>query len=314
MAPNNMNLAQARVVDPILTTQARGYTNAQFIFPRLFPYADIPVRGMKIIRFDQRAFRREDTRRAPGAPTRAVTFGYESDPVALQQDALDAVVPREHQEEAGAVPGIDLASRSIEMVLDKVDLGHEIDCAAFAFNAALYSVAAKTALAGTDKWSDPSSDPAAQVKDYKLTVAKRIGRQPNTMTMGLDVFTKLTSHAKIKEQFKYTSADSITSDMLARYFQIENLVVGEAVYLPDGAADGEALFIWGGGFVQLAYVGKGGSYLEPSYGYSYRLSGYPIVEQPYWDRSRKSWIYGVTQERKPVAAMQDAAFLITGAI
>jgi len=315
MAPQNMNLGQARVIDPILTTQVRGYTNAQFIFPALFPYANIPVRGMKIIRFDQRAFRAETgTRRAPGTPTPAITFGFESDPVALVQDALDAVVPRETQEEAAAVPGIDMGSRAVQLVMDKLDLGHELACAALAMTAANYASGSKTALSGSDKFSDPTSDPLQIVKDLKSTVAKRIGRQPNTMAFGLDVLNALTNNAKIRDQFKYTSGDSITVDMIARYLQIEKIVVGEAIYLPEGAADGAGQFIWGGGGVWLGYVSAGGAYMEPSYGYTYRLNGYPIVEQPYWDRSRKSWLYGLTQERAPVAAMPDAAHLIYNAL
>lgn len=310
MAPQNMNLGQARVIDPILTTQVRGYTNAGLIFPALFPYANIPVRGMRIIRFDQRAFRTENTRRAPGAATPAITFGFESDPVALAQDALDAVVPREIQEEAAAVPGIDMGARAVQLVMDKIDLGHEVACAKLAMDPANYPAGQKTALAGTDKWSDVTSDPLQIVKDLKSKVAKRIGRQPNTMVFALDILNALTNNQKVRDQFKYTSGESITVDMLARYLQLEKIVVGEAVWLPEGAADGAGQFVWAGGAVWLGYVSRGGSYLEPSYGYSYRLSGYPIVEQPYWDRSRKSWIYGVTQERAPVAAMQDAAELI----
>lgn len=310
MAPQNMNLGQARVIDPILTTQVRGYTNAQFIFPAIYPYANIPVRGMKIIRFDQRAFRTENTRRAPGAPTPAITFGFESDPVALNQDALDAVVPREVQEEASAVPGIDMGAKAVQLVMDKIDLGHELACAKLAMDPANYPSAQKLALSGSDKFSDPASDPLQIVKDMKSTVAKRIGRQPNTGVMALDVLNALTNNQKIRDQFKYTSGESITVEMIARYLQLEKIVVGEAIYLPEGAADGAGQFIWGGGGFLLAYVDRGGSYLAPSYGYTYRLNGYPIVEVPYWDRSRKSWIYGVTQERQPVAAMPDAAQLI----
>lgn len=311
MAPQNMNLGQARVIDPILTTQVRGYTNAQFIFPKIFPYANIPVRGMKIIRFDQRAFRVESgTRRAPGTPTPALTFGFESDPVALVQDALDAVVPREIQEEAAAVPGIDVGAKAVQLVIDKLDLGHEVACAALAMNPANYASGATTGLSGSDKFSDPTSDPLQIVKDIKSTVAKRIGRQPNCAVMALDVLNALTNNQKIRDQFKYTSGDSITVEMIARYLQLDMLEVGEAIYLPEGAADGAGQFIWGGGGFWLGYVDHGGSHLAPSYGYTYRLNGYPIVEQPYWDRTRKSWIYGVTQERAPVAAMPDAAHLI----
>ncbi len=324
MAPQNMNLGQARVIDPVLTTQARGYTNAEFIFQELFPIADIPVRGMKVIRFDQRAFRREKTRRAPGSSTQSITVGYEAEPVNIVQDALNAKVPRETQEEASAIPGIDLSAHAVELVLEKIDLGYEIDCAALAMTPANYPSGQKTALSGSDKFSDPTSDPLQTVKDLKSKVAKRIGRQPNTMVIALDIFNALTNNQKVKDQFKYTSGDSITVDMLARYLQIEKIVVGEAIYVPEGAADGAGQFIWGGGSALLAYVNRGGSagvpkksnsYLKPSFGYSYRLSGYPIVEAPFWDgKDSKSWIYGVTQERQSIVAMPDAGELIYNAL
>lgn len=60
-----LNTRQAQVIDPILSTQARGYTNQDFIGTRILPYADIPNRSMKVIRFGKDAFRRYmDTRRA----------------------------------------------------------------------------------------------------------------------------------------------------------------------------------------------------------------------------------------------------------
>lgn len=39
-----MNAAQARVVDPILTNHARGYTNAEMIGRFLFPTVTMPTR------------------------------------------------------------------------------------------------------------------------------------------------------------------------------------------------------------------------------------------------------------------------------
>ena len=78
MAPRNMNTAQARVVDPILSTHARGYRNAEFIGHMLFPIVDIPVRGMRVIRFGKESFRKMNTRRAPGAETARVQYGYAS--------------------------------------------------------------------------------------------------------------------------------------------------------------------------------------------------------------------------------------------
>ena len=313
MAPNNLNLNQAQVIDPILTTQARGYINAATIFAALFPQVPVPQRAMKVLKFGKESFRIMNTRRAPGASTKVVTYGFESDPIALVQDALNAIVPREIAQ-AAQLPGVDMESKSINMVLNVVDLGHEKLAADLATNPANYAPGNTLAVAGTDKWTDPNSDPFTQVEDGKLTVAAKIGVEPNTLVIGREVFGALRKHPKIKDQFKYTGRESVTVEMLAAYFDIEQVVVGRAVYLPtDAPDDTPANFIWGNA-AMLSYVNRDGTYMAPSYGYTYRLDGYPIVEQPYWDNDRKSWIYGVTQERAPVVTGMDAGFLIENPI
>lgn len=310
MAPTNMTVRQAQVIDPILTTQARGYVNAEAIFPALFPVVDIPVRSMRAIRFGRQDFRLMNTRRAPGTATRTVTYGYESDPVALVQDALNASVPREIMEAAAAVPNVDMASRAVNLTQNVIDLGHEKLSAQLATTPGNFAAGNTAALTGSDKWSDPSSDPFAVVEAGKMTVAAKIGREPNVLALGRNVFGALRKNQKIKDQFKYTGRESVTAEMLAAYFDVPKVVVGRQVYLAEDAADDAAAqFVWQDAAV-LAYVNTDGTFLSPSFGYSYRLSGYPLVEEPYFDRATKSWLYGVTQERAPVVTGSDAGFLI----
>ena len=52
----------------------------------------------------------------------------------------------------------------------------------------------------------------------------------------------------------------------------------------------------------------------PSYGYTYMLDGYPMVEVPYFDRNAKSWIFPVTRAEAPVLASASAGYLITAAV
>lgn len=303
--------AQSRLVDPLLTEHARGYTNAEFIGHRVLPVVDVPVRGVKRIAFGKEDFRIMNTKRAPGAEAKAITFGREAEPVALTQDALDALVPRENLEESARVPGIDEAAEAVNGVLRIVDLGHEAEIAALVQNPANYAAGSKLTLSGTDRWSDVTSKPGTVVGDAKLAVAARIGRQPNVMTIGAVTFKALQNNVSIQDRFKFTSADSVTEAMLARFFDLEEVIVGRAVALPEGAPDtADAAFLWGN-FAQLAYVNKAKSYRQPGFGYSYRLKGYPIVEKPYWDAPRRSWRYGVTQERSPVIAGADAGYLIS---
>lgn len=169
------------------------------------------------------------------------------------------------------------APTSIQAVQDIIGLGREVKDAALVQNAALYAAGNKVALAGASKWSDASSDPADDIKAGQDAVRRMIGRKPNILTIGLDVFRALTKHPKIKDQFKYTGSDSITETMLAKYFNLEEVIVGNAVALPDGADDATpAVDIWGNNAI-LSYRPRGSNMLVPAFGYTYGLTRFPAV-------------------------------------
>lgn len=309
MASRNMNTNQARVLDPILSTHAQGYRNAEFIAHLLLPIAEIPTRGARILKFGKDSFRKMSTRRAPGAEYKRIQYGYASDPVALHQDALSAVVPFENMEEATQVPHINLARGSVDLVLDVIALGRETEAASLVRNAANYSANNKLALTGSDKWSTADSDPAKDMEEAKEQVRRRIGRYPNLLTLSPAVFNVLKFHPKIKEQFKYTSSESITTVMLAKYFDIDEVIVGKAVALDENASDdADAKDVWGNDAI-LTYRSKGSNYQVPSFGYTYRLRGYPMVMKPYADDETDSWIYKTKEEWAPVLSGMDAGFL-----
>lgn len=309
-----LNQRTAAQIDPILSTHARGYRNADFIYPALFPLVTIPNRSMRVLKFGKESFRKLNTRRAPGANKKRVQYGYASDPVALIQDALEGVVPIEHQQEAAAVPGVDLGAGAVNMVMDIIDLGHEYDAAQKARDPNAYDANHKLALVGADRWESETSNPAGDIDAGQEVVRQSIGRYANTLVLGPKAFKALKNHPKIKEQFKYTSADSITVEMLATYFSLRRVVVGSAVWLPENATDAAiAQDVWGDDAI-LAYVPEGGNNFQvPSYGYTYELSGYPQVMAPYFERSNDSWIYPTTVERRTYLTGAEGGFLFQNA-
>jgi len=308
-----VNTRTAAVVDAILSTHARGYRNAEFISHLLFPRVTVPNRSMRVLKFGKEAFRMMNTRRAPGANKLRVQYGYASDPISLVQDALEGVVPIEHQQEAMSVPGIDLGQGAINMVLDVVDLGLEYECAQMARTLGNYAVSNRVTLTTTARWTQTASTPRADIKAANEAIRRMTGRYANTLILGPNARNALTEHASIKDQFKYTSAQSITLAMLAATLELENVVVGKAVYLPETAAETVAATdIWGDDAI-LAYVPTAGNYQVPAYGYTYELSGYPQVEQPYFERANDSWIYPAKTERRPYIVGADAGFLFQNA-
>ncbi|PND29710.1 hypothetical protein C1I89_33255, partial [Achromobacter pulmonis] len=128
----NMNTRQVRVIDPILSNVAQGYTHPERVGFTLFPRVPVKQRGGQIIEFGRDSFKRYTTRRAPGANTKRVQFGYEGKPFALVQDALEGKVPWEHMQDAAQVPGIDLGTEATNEVMEILSLALEIEQAEIA--------------------------------------------------------------------------------------------------------------------------------------------------------------------------------------
>lgn len=314
MPQNILNTQTAAVISPILSNHARGYRNATMVSHLLFPRVSIPSRSMSVLKFGKEGFRKLNTRRAPGTNVKRVQYGFDAGTIALVQDALEGVVPIEHQQEAAKVPGVDLGAGAINMVLDVVDLSLEFDAAQLARAPANYDAAHKLALAGADRWSSETSDPGDDIGNASEVIRRFTGRRPNTLMLGPSAAKALKNHPKIKEQFKYVSKDSVTLEMLAAYFQLERVVAGDAVYLPETADDNvAAIDVWGDDAILAWVPTTAGNYMVPSYGYTYELMGFPQVETPYYDRPSKSWIYPTTVERRPYLVGADAGFLLQNA-
>ncbi len=309
-----MTTSQARVIDPVLTTVAQGYKNAEMVYPLLFPVVPVEQRGGKIIKFGREDFRLYSAARAPGAATKRVDIGYAGESYALTDYSLEATVPFELMQDANAVPGIDLARIAVQKVQNIIELGNEVNAAALATNAANYPTANKITLSGTSQWSDYSgtSNPSRDIQVAIEAVRAATGKRANTVILGPKVWAALKMHPLIIDRIKYTGRDSITLEMLAALWDVKRVAVGDAIYED---ATGTLQDVWGK-HVVVAYTDISGvaDMGLPSFGYTYRLRGYPVVETPYQDRNAKSWIYPVTDSIAPVVASNGAGYLISNAV
>lgn len=310
-----MNSSQVRVADPILTTHAQGYRNAALVGSVLFPRVPVAISGGKVIEFGKEAFMQYNARRAPGGPTKRINLGYLGKDFALVQDALEGQVPWEHMRDASVQPGINLAKVAVNSVMRILELALEIEQAEKALTAANYDNDHKVALAGSDKWSHVDGTPTADIASAKSAVRSSIGIDPNTVLLSAQAFEAASTNPSVLERFKFTSSDPVTPAMLAKIWEVDQVVVGKAVKASDAGAMSD---VWGNNAV-VAYVAKptGGSggeisldMAEPSFGYTYAMNGHPLVEEPYNERNAKSWIYPVTYERAPVLSGIVAGFLI----
>lgn len=303
-----LNQHSARVIDPVLSGIALGYTHAQRVGHKLFPAVPVTARGGQVIEFGKESFQKYQAVRAPGANTKRIQVGYQGKPFSIVGNALDATVPREFAEDANTVPGIDLGTRATNTVMYAMTLALEIEHAKLASDPASYPVVNRIALAGSDRWDNPASDPEADIDAAKDQVRGSCGLDPNILVIPKLGLKALKRHPKIKEQFKYTQSGSITAEMLASYFDVEEVVVGSATYTEE-TDENKFHDVWGNA-AMLAYVPTKDRAVEnPSFGYTYTLKGHPFVEPPRWDGDTKSWVYGVSYERAPVVTGMASGFL-----
>ena len=296
---SSLNSQTARVIDQVLTAVAQGYVHPQRVGHILFPSIPVPASGGTVIEFGRESFMNYNSRRAPGADVQRIQFGYEGKPFALKNFALDAPVPREVVRDAKAVPGVDLGKRAVNTVMNSLTLTLEIEQAALATDPQNFDEGNVLPLSGASCWDDPASDPVGAIEAAKDQVRTTCGIEPNRMTVGAKGFKALKNHPKITDRFKYTTAESITAQMLAGLLDLDHLAVGKATYV-EGTDPAEGFKEAWGNTATLAYVPDQDQAMDqPSFGYTYTMIGHPFVEQPRWDGDCRSWVYGVTYERAP---------------
>ncbi len=124
------------------------------------------------------------------------------------------------------------------------------------------------------KWDDAASDPEKDIADGKGEMLKTTGYKPNVLVVAEPVHRALKRHPMIKDRFKYTTADSITREMLARFFEIEKYVISEGVNTTsgEGATTATFDFIMGKNAL-LAHAAPSPGIEIPSAGYNFIWSG-----------------------------------------
>jgi len=303
-----MNLGQARIIDPILTEFVREYSNKPLIGDALFPTVPVPVRKGQIIKFGKERFVAEQTSRAPGQEVNYLQVGYEAEQYSVLNDGLGWKLPIEVIEEAREVAHVDLVKESIQAVITKMRLGVEVRRATMALSPTSYPASNVITPASADLWSNTASDPFELVVAAKKAVRQQTGHRPNVMVIGPDVLDALSANLSILDRTKYTSRDSITLDMLRQLFQVETLVIGEAITADP--VTGNFTDIWGPNVV-LAFVDQiSKSRQIPSYGYTYKLKGSPSAGPERWDPDTRSWKGDIFWEQQDYITSAQAGFLI----
>lgn len=297
--------SKLRVVDPVLTNLAVGYTNEQLVGDQLMPFVPVDKEGGKIPLFGKEHFKVYATERALRAKSNRIN-PEDIGSVDVALDEHDLEYPIDYREDAeSAFP---LQARATNTVVEGIRLRHEAMVAGMVQNPANYAASNKIALSGTSRFTDDTSDPEGVVSDAKAAVRSKIVKEPNTLVIGYATWRVLKRHPQLRAILSDTRPRLVQIADLREIFEIENIVIGKAVKADDAGLTSD---IWGDNMV-LAYVPKASgdrSPYEPSFGYTLRKKGNPVVDTRTEDG--KIELIRNTDIFRPFLLGADAGFLIS---
>ena len=192
--------------------------------------------------------RRADGTESAGSGYSLSTSTYSTAVYALHKDIGDQV--RENSD-SPLNPDMDATRFLSQQML----IRQEVDWASSAFS---------TGVWGTDStpgtlWSAAGSTP--------------IGYIANTLIVSYAVFGILRNHSDIVDRYKYTSAESINTDLIAKVLGVDRVLVMAGTYdtAAEGATDVYAQI--GDKDALLAYVAPSAGLMTPSAGYNFVWNG-----------------------------------------
>ena len=239
-----MLVQQDVVVDPALGNVSVKYTNQVFIADIIAPMVKTTKQTGKYYVYDKSNLRIDTTLRSGGAPANEVDMGFAArGTFSCDDHALKGFIDDLVQDQADAAlnPLID----ETENLTEKLLLDRENNLATLIRSTS--NLTSNTTLSGTSQWSDyVNSDPIGDIRTARTTVHSNIFRKPNTLILGKQVYDMLCEHPQVIDRVKYSQLGVVTAELLARVFQVEQVLVGEAGY--NSAVEGQTdslSYVWG---------------------------------------------------------------------
>ena len=267
-------------VDAILTNISIAYLQNQdnFIADKVFPVIPVDKKSDKFFTYTKNDwFRDEAQRRAGGTESAGGGYGlstgsYSADVFAFHKDVDDQTL-------ANADAPINPLREATEFVTRRLMLRKEIQWNTDFFAGGVWAndydgVAGSPSANEVKQWSDyAASDPIDDIEDAKAGILSTTGMEPNTLVLGYDVFRALKNHPDIVDRIKYTSAQTVTADMLAAMFDVPRVIISKAVKATNNEGATAAYSFTSGKKALLCYVAPTPGLLTPSAGYSFSWTG-----------------------------------------
>lgn len=229
------------VVDAALTAIAVGYRNpAHFrIADQVLPRATVTAEKFKWTEYPiSESFNVPDARVGRKGRVQQLEFGGEERTAEVEDFGLDSPIPHSDIQAAADARAQNRSTHDPEghaamMLTDTIANIREVRVANLVHNPASYDATRRQTLSGTSQFSDyANSDPITVIKE---AIARTLVFPANTLVMGRDVWSKISSHPRVVNAVKgnVSNAGIITRDQLVELFSgegITQILIGDAWY------------------------------------------------------------------------------------
>ena len=257
-------------VDAILTNMSIAYMNEMdsFVASRVFPTVNVQKQSDKYFTYTQADFYRDQAKtRADGTESAGSGYGlstatYSSQVWALHKDIGDQV-------RANSDAPLDPDMDATRFLTHQMMIRQERDWASNFFTTGVWD----TDSTPSTLWSASGSDPIGNIETGKNTILSDTGYLANTLVLSYNTYSVLKNHPDFVDRFKYTSADSIGPELMARLLEVDNVFVMKGVY--NSAAEGVAASYAqiGDKDALLCYVAPQAGLMTASAGYNFVWTG-----------------------------------------
>ena len=250
---------------------------AQMISEAVFPVVPVSKQSDLFYKYDLDTFYRDDAKpRAPGSESAGGGFTFSTDNYSCLVEAYHKDI--DSQLRANADSQLQLDRAAAEFVAQKMVLRRETRFLNAFFKTGVWATDWTGVASGPTtnqflQFDASGSDPRATMEAAKLAMLAATGYEPNVAVFGAQVMSKLVTNASVKDQFKYTSAESINEAMVARYLGLDNVYVSKSVVATGAEGAAASVGLQAGKHVLLAYRAPAPSVLAPSAGYTFSWAG-----------------------------------------
>lgn len=298
-------------IDPVLTNFAVGYKQAEFIGEKIMPVVFTDTEGVQVPKFGKGSFIEYQTERAVGAASNIITLDSPSYlPVVLEEHDLATGV--DYREQAESL--FDEQAKATRRSVNGVQLRQEIETATLLQSKGAYESGHYQDLSLTKQWSDKDADPVKDVANARETVRAACGVRPNVLVLGASVAHALSYHPVLQGLLSNNTHKLITPELMKMLFEVDEIIIGNAVSTP--APNKQTKDIWGGFaalIVRPTVHSSGNDEGEPSFGYTFRRKGLPVVDR-YNEVGGKVEYARYTDIRKVAAVGGACGFLFDKAV